>query len=370
MLYQHLTRSVRAYAKKGSETIKVMGVLVPKYLDNSQEMANFLLMLILMLMIGFEPILHCMNDNHGVLFTDICDGSQNFKFFPYSVASMIAMFLYYFQLIDLAVFNNRVSAYVLVCGRMTGEVVLFLGTLLGVILTFASAFSCLDQKEKEFHGIPAGSLALWEMELQIFSGDKYEVLHDEWSILYGCFVYLVVAFIFLLNMLIAQLSCAYDSVYNDMVGYARLKRIRIVVESMPGVGPKRWARWTQSLGFEQRIEFNEGDVGLANGIATIEAANLNPTTTDMIKRFGGSTSPSIQWPEDEQGDDDSDKFERLETLIKRAMERLTKSSGSKRGGRGDSSAGLSGSGGGSGGGGDSAMIGSDANEEGHEESDE
>merc|ERR1712003_420140 len=96
------------------------------------------------------------------------------------------------------------------------------------------------------------------------SGEQYETLKDEVSILYGCFVYLVVAFIFLLNMLIAQLSCAYDSVYNDMVGYARLKRIRIVVESMPGVGPKRWARWTQSLGFEQRIEFNEGDVGLAN----------------------------------------------------------------------------------------------------------
>merc|ERR1719293_424641 len=183
------------------------------------------------------------------------------------------------------------------------------------------------------------------MELQMFSGEHYERLHSEPSILYGCFVYLVVGSVFLLNMLIAQLSCAYDSVYNDMVGYARLKRIRIIVESMPGVGPKRWAKWTQSLGFDQRIEFNEGDVGLANGLATIEAANLNPTTQDMIKRFGGSTSPSIQWPEDEQGDDDSDKFERLETLIKRAMERLTKSGGGKsKGGKGDSSAGLSGSG--------------------------
>merc|ERR1712187_518783 len=96
------------------------------------------------------------------------------------------------------------------------------------------------------------------------------------------------------------------------------------------------------------IEFNEGDVGLANGIATTEAASLNPTTVDMIKRFGGSTSPSIQWPEDDQGDDDSDKFERLEGLIKRAMERMTKSGGKKKGGKGDSSAGMSGSGEGAG----------------------
>merc|ERR1712187_45185 len=90
----------------------------------------------------------------------------------------------------------------------------------------------------------------------------------------------------------------------------------------------RWGKWIDSLRFDQRIEFNEGDVGLANGIAGMEAANLNPTTVDMIKRFGGSTSPSIQWPEDnDAGDDDADKFERLETLIKRAMERMTKGGG-------------------------------------------
>merc|ERR1711953_509184 len=115
---------------------------------------------------------------------------------------------------------------------------------------------------------------------------------------------------------------------------------------MPGVPQKRWEKFTGSIRFDQRIEFNEGDVGLANGIATTEAANLNPTTIDMIKRFGGSTSPSMQWPEDDQGDDDSDKFERLETLIKRAMERMTKSGGKKKGGQGDSSAGPSGEGGG------------------------
>merc|ERR1719343_1006834 len=106
-------------------------------------------------MLCFEPILHCLEDNHGVMFTDLCDGSKQYKFFPYSMASMFAMMLYYFQLIDLAVFNNRVSAYVLVCARMGAELGLFLLALFGVILTFASALSCLDQKEKEFWGIPA-----------------------------------------------------------------------------------------------------------------------------------------------------------------------------------------------------------------------
>merc|ERR1712087_521910 len=133
---------------------------------------------------------------------------------------------------------------------------------------------------------------------------------------------------------------------------------RIVVETMPLVPEKRWVRFLQTLALDERLEFNEGDIGVAGGIQVLEPASANPTTIDMIKRFGGSTSPSIQWPEEEgTGDDDSDKFERIEKLIQRAMQRLTTKGdgGGKRGGKGSSSAGMSGSGGGgegSGGGGE------------------
>merc|ERR1712176_1510830 len=116
---------------------------------------------------------------------------------------------------------------------------------------------------------------------------------------------------------------------------------------MPLVPEKRWLRFLQNLALDERIEFNEGDIGVAGGIQVLETASTNPTTIDMIKRFGGSTSPSIQWPEeDTAGDDDSDKFERIEKLIQRAMQRLnTKGGGGKKGGKGSSSAGMSGSGG-------------------------
>merc|ERR1719191_850080 len=130
---------------------------------------------------------------------------------------------------------------------------------------------------------------------------------------------------------------------------------------MPLVPEKRWLRFLQALALEDRIEFNEGDIGVAGGIQVLEPASANPTTIDMIKRFGGSTSPSIQWPEEDgQGDDDTDKFERLEKLIQKAMARITAIGGKKGGGRGGSSAGEgSGSGGGGGGrGGSSAGEGS------------
>merc|ERR1712190_601174 len=169
-------------------------------------------------------------------------------------------------------------------------------------------------------------------------------------ILAGICFFLVVSVVFLLNMLVAQLTCAYDAVYSDRVGYARLKRIKIIVESMPQVSEKRWQGFVESLKLEQRIEFNEGDIGLSGGIQVLEPASAHPTTVDMIKRFGGSTSPSIQWPEEDAGDDDSDKFERIEKLIQRAMQRLnTKGGGGgKKVGKGGSSAGQSGSGGGEG----------------------
>merc|ERR1719231_730936 len=55
----------------------------------------------------------------------------------------------------------------------------------------------------------------------------------------------------------------------------------------------------------------------------------------MIRRFGGSTSQEIQWPEDEADGEGDDRFERMEKLIQRALQRVTKNTGhAKRGGGG------------------------------------
>lgn len=68
-----------------------------------------------------------------------------------------------------------------------------------------------------------------------------------------------------------------------------------------------------------------------------EPANANVTTSDMIRRFGGSTSPSAMWPEDDtRGDDADDRMERVERLLKKTMQKLDVG---KRRGAGGSSAG-------------------------------
>merc|ERR1719197_592464 len=129
------------------------------------------------------------------------------------------------------------------------------------------------------------------------------------------------------------------------------------------VSPKRWAAFKEGLGFENRIEFNEGDIGVAGGIQVEELANAHPTTVDTIKRVGGTTSVLAQWPE-EEGDAEDDKFGKLEAMIKKAMDTMTAAkTTSKKDSKMASSSGMSGGGdGGSG----AAEEGAAEEEVGHE----
>merc|ERR1719326_2775406 len=255
-------------------------------------------------------------------------------FFSYSVFSMFATFLYYLLLLDLSVISTRVSAYTLVCVRMLTEVALFIGAVFFVIVAFSCAASVLKQENPDFAGIHKSMYAFVRMVLRAFDAKRYEALHKDPLLEYLVFIYCIVSVIFFLNMLIAQLSCAYSAVYEDMVGYARLERADTVVEVMPQVPKKRWNGFVESLRLNKRLEFNQGDIGVAGGIQMREAASINPTPVDMIRRFGGSTSPEIQWPEDEADGEGEDKFERMEKLIQKTLQRVTKTTGHARGRKG------------------------------------
>merc|ERR1712070_860492 len=157
------------------------------------------------------------------------------------------------------------------------------------------------------------------------------------GVLICVFVFMVAVIVFLMNMLVAQLTCAYEAVYSDMIGYARLERIEIIVGCIPVVSAKRWSAFLDILKLETKVEFNAGDIGVNGGIQILEAANLNPTTMDMIKRFGGSTSVEMQWPVEQEGQgDEADRFERLENLIQKTLKRITKGGSGGKGGRGGS----------------------------------
>uniref|UniRef100_A0A7S2QH85 Ion transport domain-containing protein n=1 Tax=Zooxanthella nutricula TaxID=1333877 RepID=A0A7S2QH85_9DINO len=335
----HVRSSLRDYRRR--EFAKVGYMTIPAYLVNWQDVASLCLTCILLCMVGLEPIIHCMSEADSEhIFTEHCDEGERLLF-VYSMMSTGAMLIYFLLLTDLSVFSTRVSAFALVCSKVLSEVALFLFGLLFFVLAFACAVSSLEQDDPDFAGIPLSALQLFKMTLGMFSGSHYDMLMDYPALMVAIFIYVITTIIFLLNLLIAQLNCAYQECYQDMLGFARLNRGKVVTETMPSVPRKRWNRFVAQLRLDERVEFGEGDIGLAGGIQVFEPASMNVTTVDMIRRFGGSTSQAAQWPEeDAAGDDDEDRFDRIEKLIEKAMKRVT---GGTKGGKkkqaGDSSAG-------------------------------
>jgi len=288
-------------------------------------------MVMLVTMLCLEPILWCFGQASDAdkLFLEVCSDAENIQF-PYSLASMVAMCLYYALCLDLAVLSTKVSAYVLVCIRMLSEVLLFLLALFCTLLAFGSSISVVEHHQSDFNGLHKGMLVLLEMSMRMYDGKHFEMYESDPLVLTSVFVFLVTAVIFLLNMLVAQLTCAYEAVYGDMVGYARLERIEIICGTMANVSESRWRRFCEDLRLHEKCEFGAGDIGVTGGLQVQEPANLNPTTRDMIRRFGGSTSVEMQWPVETEIGDEGDRFERLENLVQKSLKRLAKG-GSGRG---------------------------------------
>jgi len=330
---------------KDGRTMTVCRVWLPLYLKNWQDTASAILTGLLILMFSIEPVLFCMQhgaqdgDEGTQYFTEDCEAADGVRFL-YSVCSMCTMILYYVLLVDFSVFSTRISAFVLVMGRVLGEVVLFMVGMAFLVLTFSSAISALQQKNEDFAGIWQGALTMLEMVLGMYS--HYEMLHEDPALLAAVMVYNIVSAVFLINLLIAQLNASFSSTYLDMLGYARLNRCKIIIEAMTSVPRSRWTKYIEELRLDERCEFGEGDIGLAGGVQVFEPASWHPTTVDMIKRFGGSTSELMQWPDDDQaGHDEEDKFERVEKLVHKAMKRIT-GGGSHKDGPGQSGDGSSG----------------------------
>eukprot|EP00933_Yihiella_yeosuensis_P030274 TRINITY_DN2393_c0_g1_i2.p1 TRINITY_DN2393_c0_g1~~TRINITY_DN2393_c0_g1_i2.p1 ORF type:complete len:1119 (-),score=311.99 TRINITY_DN2393_c0_g1_i2:283-3639(-) len=347
LMIRHLVAELFT-AIKGKNFFYVGRLPVPAFLQDWREQTSLVLSVTLLFMLTQEPIFWCAAHTEpqpgeepfggSGLFTQNCPEATSHKE-AYSTASMLAMLFYWFLMVDLTIFSNQVSAYTLACGRVLSEVGLFLGALVFLVTSFASAISCLNQKNKDFAGIPRGALSLFEMALGMFPSNHFETLQEDAVVLTCVSCYIILVVIFLMNLLIAQLNGAYAAVYIDMIGFARLNRGKCICEMIAGASAKRWNKFIAGLGLDDRLEFNEGDVGIAGGIQVLEPANANPTTVDAVKRAGGSTSPSAQWPEEGEGDDDENKFDRIEKLVIRAAKSRDEGKASKRGKSGGSSAG-------------------------------
>jgi len=241
------------------------------------------------------------------------------------------MMIFFARMLDLSVLNNTISAYVITANRVLSQVFLYLVGFTFTTAAFACTVTALMETHRRYLGIPRASLSYLLVGFHMEDPKEFQDILNHGT---GWVFVLVAAFIaaidmFLFNLLIAQICSEHHAVYDDMVGYARIRRIQTIYFTMPYVNKASWKKWILDLGLDQRLEFNRGDVGLSGGIQVSEPANLNPTLVEQIIRFGGSTSKAAPWPVLEEGDEEKNGIDRLEKMVQRIQKRLESSKGSK-----------------------------------------
>jgi len=311
---------------------------IPQYLFSLQSGGNFVLLWLLVGMCIEEPIWHCgefsmdsMNDDdhHSeLLFATHCEHVNGGTKRVYSMFSCLAILLYWTLLLDFSIFSMHISAYVLVFGRVLSEVALFIMALVFLIISFSTAIMALEHELVDFADFGTWFLSLTQMSLAMFPQAYYQLFEHEANLLVVIIIFVLIVSIILVNLLVAQLNQAYQHVYTDMQGYARLNRASVIVTTLEGISAKRWARFLQGMKLEDRLEFNEGDVGLPGGVQIMEPAATNIVTTDSIRRFGGSSAVAMPWPEED--DSMEDRFDRLEKLILSSVKKMGKPKKSKK----------------------------------------
>ncbi|CAJ1356900.1 unnamed protein product [Effrenium voratum] len=296
---------------------------VPRYLCNGKELAHLLLTWSLVVMMSLEPILWCLKDTvegfvpaHVV--TTNCGSAEDLRN-TYSVCSCFAILMFWVLLMDLSVFSMKVYAFFLVCGRIITEVALFLLAASFLVIAFATSINAVNHHLAQLDNLGECMRLLGQAVLKMVPASFYENFDEEPVIMLLIALFLSCITFLLLNLLVVQIIESYNNQYENLEGLARLSRGEILVQMNKQVGSSTWADFLTSLRFNERLEFNEGDIGLAGGVQVLENANVTTVTTDRILRFGGSTQPSLPWPEEIQVVED--RFQQLENLIIKAMKK-------------------------------------------------
>lgn len=309
---------------------------VPKSLHNAMALGNLTLAVLLLLMFCYEPMYHCLASAPEEWPTYYCDDVEDLRW-TYSALGLLAMAVHWFLMVDLAVFSTGLSAFVLVCAQVLSEIGRFLVALVFLLLTFGSAISVLEHPYFEMRDIPSSVLCLFSITVLLYE-DDYRTLMEEPALLTAVLLFVLASSILLMNLLIAQLNSSYVYIYQDMVGFARLNRAQKIVEALSNFNRRHFANFVASLGFDQPVEFNQGDVGVAGGLQLTEPASAHVVLQDSILRFGGSCSAELEWPEETKRSEDKDQLGKVESLAKKLLRRVTQEAKNK-GGRGGSNVG-------------------------------
>ncbi|CAE7529874.1 unnamed protein product [Symbiodinium pilosum] len=316
--------------RRGKTNRVMKCIRVPKYLNNAMALGNLVLAILLMLMCAYEPMYHCLASTPQDWPTYNCEDIEGVRF-TYSALGLGAMAVHWFLMVDLAVFSTGLSAFVLVCAQVLSEISRFLVALIFLLLTFGSAISVLEHGYFEMRDIPNTVLCLFSITVLLYEDDYRTLMEIEPALLMAVLLFVLASSILLMNLLIAQLNSSYVYIYQDMVGFARLNRAQKIVEALSNFNKNHWTNFIDSLGLDQPLEFNQGDVGVAGGMQITEPASEHVVLKDSILRFGGSCSAELQWPEESKSRGDQEKLSKIESMAKKVLKKVTQDTKKKKG---------------------------------------
>ncbi|CAE7223036.1 unnamed protein product, partial [Symbiodinium pilosum] len=250
---------------------------------------------------SLEPVIWCIEYglDRGDPFTRSCPQAEPFSDW-YGAASALALLAQWFLTLDLSIFSTRVSAFVLACKQLLSEAALTVGAICFTVLAFSTAINALDRQVPQVDGVQGWTLTLLQLALDILPETTWQNLQSDVviQIMVGAFGSLI--FVFILNLLVAQMAESYGRVFVSLQGCARLSRASMVATMAGSIPRRRWSAFLLSLHLEEPLEFNEGDIGPAGGVRVLEPATAHQVLEDPILRFGGSTAPESPWPEPDE----------------------------------------------------------------------
>lgn len=333
LLYWHINQTFLAYRHKNLTKIN-KHIWIPYYLTRGSSLISFMLMLNLLAMMMVEPLFMCLAKSEESLVQFECQNYTDIMSLLYEIFVIIGVFLYVALIMELGSISIKLSEFRVLCLRAIEQIVLCFGVVFLVIFSFAFAINGMTREveavtSEEWSDIGATSstlirLAFGAMDMVAVQSVAYESP----LLIVVIIIFMMMVYSFFFNLLVSQFCGVQASLALDIKGHARLARGEIIIETFKAVKLKRWQKFMDSMHLDQRVDFEEGDIGLAGGIKNFEPALSHPVAKDQILRFGGLTDAHLPWPE--KMHDDTHSLER--TVQKTIQNSLQKLLGGKKGG--------------------------------------
>lgn len=141
LVYWHTLEICNAYRHKALSNVH--GVWVPQYLTRGAAIISFILTLDMLAMMTVEPLFHCMGQG---IATFECNAWTDTMSLTYEVLVTIGVFLYVMLIVEVGSISIKLSEYRVLCIHAVEQILLCLGVVFLVILTFAFAISGMDRE--------------------------------------------------------------------------------------------------------------------------------------------------------------------------------------------------------------------------------